>query len=55
MSIWMLVVFALSMLSAVFGFHAPAECGGVALPIFILTQLLFVSDIAVRGVRRPVV
>jgi hypothetical protein len=61
MSIWMILVFAICMLSAVLSFGAtPAWGNGSPLhdtswPLFLLALAIFVSGVVTRGIRRPVV
>jgi hypothetical protein len=54
MSVWMLLVFAVWMISAVLSF-APGGVGPLALPVFALTGAVFLTGLARRGIRRPVV
>lgn len=55
MSIWMLLIFALSMLSGVLYCGDAASVNPLSLPAFIVTTMLFVGGLATRGIRRPVV
>jgi hypothetical protein len=55
MSIWMLLVFALCMLTARLSFGAPPERLDVALPLFLFALLVFLIGLVTRGIRRPVV
>jgi len=55
MSIWMLLVFAVCMLNAVFSFGNASPWSDAAFPMFLLTLALFVGGVLTRGIRRPVV
>lgn len=55
MSIWMLLIFALCMLSGVASSTGQPAWTPVTLPGFLLTFAIFVRGILVNGIRRPVV
>lgn len=61
MSIWMILVFAICMLSAVLSFGATPTWGNTSplsdtsWPMFLLALVVFVSGVVTRGIRRPVV
>ena len=55
MSLWMLLVFALSMLTAVVSFATATRWESIAQPIFGLTLMIFLVGILIRGIRKPVV
>ncbi len=61
MSIWMILVFAICMLSAVLSFGATSTWGNVStlsntsLSMFLLALVVFVCGVVTRGIRRPVV
>lgn len=54
MSIWMLLIFAVCMLTAVLGFGGRGPWADVAQPIFAATLAAFVLGLLTRGIRRPV-
>lgn len=61
MSIWMILVFAVCMLSAVLSFgatpilSAASPISDTSLPMFLLALVVFIAGIVTRGIRRPVV
>ncbi len=55
MSIWMILVFALCMLSGVLSVDPRVEPAHVPASAFIVTLLTFLTGVARRGIRRPVV
>jgi len=56
MPLWMLLMFALCMLSAVLGFGPSAQDGDPLIVLtFVASLAAFVGGIVLRGIRRPVV
>jgi hypothetical protein len=54
MPLWMLIIFALCMLSAVLNFAVQLN-SNIPMAMFAVTLVAFVVAVAIRGVRRPVV
>ena len=55
MPIWMLLVYAVCMTAAALSFAAWSSWTGLAYPVFVVSLVIFVLVLLVRGVRRPVV
>ncbi|MEN6498613.1 MAG: hypothetical protein ABFD16_30275 [Thermoguttaceae bacterium] len=55
MSIWLLLVFAVCMVSGVLSFEAKPDLGNISLPLFLVALAIFVAGVLMRGIRRPVV
>ena len=54
MSIWMLLIFAVSCLAAVLAFGIPTAGGDLSLLLFGATAFAFLVGLFARGIRRPV-
>lgn len=55
MPLWMLVVFAICMLSSVLSFGAADGASSLPLTAFVASLVAFSSGLGIFGVRRPVV
>jgi len=55
MSLWLLLIFALSMLAAVLAFAAATSWTTLAQLIFGITLAIFVASVLVQGIRKPVI
>jgi hypothetical protein len=55
MSIWLLIIFAISMSAGVVSSVCPANVARVAEPVFLLALATFLAGVVLRGIRRPVV
>lgn len=55
MSIWLLLIYAISMLTAAIGFFRHSAGVPVAQWIFLSTLIVFLLGVALRGIRRPAV
>ncbi len=55
MSIWVLLTFALCMAMGVTSFGPQSLSANASLPGFVVSLAVFLANLLVRGVRRPVV
>ena len=55
MSLWLLFVFALSMLAAVLSFAVITPWMAISQLVFVITLIVFLLSILVQGIRKPVI
>lgn len=55
MSIWTLLTFAVCMAAASLTFTTGSPWAALAYPVFVVTLVIFVLVLLIRGIRRPVI